>query len=136
MVAGGATGAVGAPGEAGAAEVVGGCSATCGLPGWVRTRPPRARAMVTTAKRTGRNSAKAKLLTPFGRPDGEGKSVMTVDLYGPGGRRTSAWVGHLFEGFCPQTVGYCRRYILMPESRSGHNNTIGSTAFLKRANYP
>jgi len=36
------------------------------------------------ANRTVRNSAKARLLAVLDRPDGEGKAVMTIDLWGPG----------------------------------------------------
>src|SRR5260221_13523317 len=51
-----------------------GKAAISGLDRCESTRPPKARLMAPTAKRTGRNSAKARLLTPFDRSDGEGRS--------------------------------------------------------------
>src|SRR5258708_15558182 len=59
-----------------------GKAAISGLDRCESTRPPKARLIAPTAKRTGRNSAKARLLTPFDRSDGEGRSVMTTDLLG------------------------------------------------------
>src|SRR5689334_12456719 len=46
---------------------------------------PTVAPMAPTAKNMGRNSLNAAERAVFGRSDGEGKSVMTVDLYGPGG---------------------------------------------------
>jgi hypothetical protein len=41
-----------------------------------------------------------------------------------------------FRGFCPQRWVIEGSYILMPESRSRHNNTIGLTGPLGGLNYP
>src|SRR5262249_35317469 len=71
----------------------GGRAAISGFARCVSTSPPRARPIAPTAKRTGLNSAKARLLAVLGRSDGEGKSVMTIDLLRARWLRTSARVG-------------------------------------------
>src|SRR5471030_949674 len=92
---------------------------------WIRSSAPSVRPMAPTAKNTGRNSRNAAKLAAFGRSDGGGKSVMTVDLCGPGGPDLGlSWPP--LRTFCPQRRG---RYILMPERAFGHNNTIGLTRF-------
>src|SRR3990167_8369102 len=82
--------------------------------------------MSPIAPRTGQITPKAVLLAVFGRSDGEGKTVMTVDLLRVRWVRTSARVGVAGTILSPTAV----RYILMPKSPAGHNNTIGLTCFL------
>src|SRR5690348_7521376 len=84
---------------------------------------PTVAPMAPTAKNMGRNSLNAAEWAVLGRSDGEGKSVMTVDLCGPGGSGSRLESPLLGDNLSPAAG----RYILMPESLGRHNNTIGLT---------
>jgi hypothetical protein len=109
----------------------GGAVATPGSPRCKTTRRPIVSPIAAKAKRTGRNSTKTSpwgaVLGESSRSDGGGESVMTIDLSGPVISRPQLWVAPLGR-FCPQRPN---SYILMPESRFGHNNTIGLTWFFR-----
>src|SRR5215471_16724138 len=89
-------GGTGAAATCGSARLLGCCSSTS---------RPSVRPMAPIANRSGRSSTNSVLGAAFlavsGRPDGGGESVMTADLYGPGGPGLGLGLAPLCT-FCPQ----------------------------------
>ena len=73
----------------------------CELGCCISTSSPIVALMTPVANRSGRSSTNAAILAVSGRPDGGGESVMTVDLYGPGGPSLGLSWPPLYT-FCPQ----------------------------------